>query len=264
MDIQQYIASGILEQYAFGLLSPSERSEVEANLQQYPELVLELRQIEHALEEYLSVYQSQPSPGFKAALDQRLKDINPDPAPGNTSTGGNLNWLSGLFLLSLAAASWLFYSNYQKDQNYQQLQAEYQILKEDCDETNEVNRGLLEQLQTRRQPNTELIQMRGTPNAPTAIASVIYNTETRKVYLDAINLPEPAADKQYQLWAIVDGGAPESMGVFDIVPDLNRAMQEVPFVEGANITFAVTLEPLGGSVEPTLDAMVVAGSITIG
>lgn len=264
MDIKAYIASGILEQYAFDLLSPSERSEVEAHLQQYPELVEELRQIEYAIEKYLSLYQAQPSPDFQQRLNDSLENVVPDPRPIPPSSGtppatGGTTWgLLGLAVIGLAAAAWLFFDNQQKDRSYQELTTEYENLKLDCDETTETNRGLLSLLETIRQSGNSLIQMRGTDKDTTAFASIIYNAETKKSYLDIINLAEPAADKQYQLWAIVDG-TPVDMGVFDVTVDTSKTLQEVPFIENVQ-AFAVTLEPRGGSVSPTLEEMVVIGT----
>jgi anti-sigma-K factor RskA len=262
VDIKAYIASGILEQYAFDLLSPTERSEVEANIQKYPELVEELRQIEYAIEKYLSLYQDSPSPDFQQRLNDSLENIVPDPLPTPpttppTSSGVN-GWLTGLAIIALAAAAWLFFDNQQKDRNYQELATEYQNLQLDCDETTETNRGLLNQLQTIRQSGNSLIQMRGTDKDTTAFASIIYNTETKKSYLDIVNLATPDADKQYQLWAIVDG-TPVDMGVFDVTVDTNSTLQEVPFIENVQ-AFAVTLEPRGGSIVPTLEEMVVVGT----
>lgn len=266
MDIKAYISSGILEQYAFDLLSPSERSEVEANVQQYPELGEELRQIEYTIEKYLYLYQAPVSPDFRERLDKRLEKITPDPLPRSTSTlaagttRSPLNyWLFGFLIFSLIAATWLFYKNQEQDMAYAELQSEYDTLKQECDATEELNRNLLIKLQTIRQTGNTLIQMRGTDNAPAAIASVLYNPEMETSYLDVVDLPTPPTDKQYQLWAIVDG-TPVNMGVFDVEADTVSGLQEVPFIADAQ-AFAVTLEPRGGSEVPTLEEMVTIGNV---
>lgn len=261
MDIKKYIASGILEQYAFGMLSPAERSVVEANLQQYPELVDELRKIEGALEQYLSAGAVPPSEGFRAQLDEHLSQVEPDPAPVTTaSTNTSPNWwLIGFSVLSFAIAAWLWYSNYQQEQAHQQLQQEFNILQADCDETNEVNRGLLEQLRTIRQSGSSIIQMRTTGvGAEDAIAAVVYNAESETTHLDPINLAALADGQQYQLWAIVKDVGPQSMAVFDAPTNAEGELLEVPFFENVE-AFAITIEPQGGSDQPTLDQMVVIG-----
>ena len=95
--------------------------------------------------------------------------------------------------------------------------------------------------------------------ADDAIAAVVYNTEAQNSYLDVINLAEPTSDQQYQLWAIVDG-TPVDMGVFDIAINTDSGLIEVPYIEDAQ-AFAITLEPRGGSVVPTLEQMVVLGNV---
>lgn len=271
MDIKKYIASGILEQYAFGRLTPTERSEVEANLQQYPELMDELRQIEYALEQYLQAQAVEPSDDFKQHLDDHLAEIEPDvPSPPphsapysseKTGAGSNsLSWLAGLVILSFAAAAWLFLANKKKEDAYNQLRSEMEVLQEACATTDEVNRGLLEQLRTIRQSGNQIIQMRTTGvGAEDAIAAVVYNREAERSYLDVINLTEPTTDRQYQLWAIVDG-TPVSMGVFEIDISTDSTLLEVPYIENAQ-AFAITIEPRGGSEEPTLEQMVVIGNV---
>ena len=65
------------------------------------------------------------------------------------------------------------------------------------------------------------------------------------------------ADKQYQLWALKDG-QPIDMGVFDpVTPE--DGLLEMGRVPGAD-AFAVTLEPRGGSANPTLEEMYVYGT----
>lgn len=55
---------------------------------------------------------------------------------------------------------------------------------------------------------------------------------------------EPApADKSYELWAIVPGTPPRSLGLVETA-SLSRALSETP---SSNLTFAITLEEKGGS-----------------
>ena len=101
-----------------------------------------------------------------------------------------------------------------------------------------------------RNPDMAVIKMPGT-NVPTSpdsnsVATVYWNTKSKDVYLMVNNLPQPPSDKQYQLWAIVDG-QPIDAGVFDLqsVAGLLR-MKNMPRAQ----IFAVTLEKRGGSPTP--------------
>jgi anti-sigma-K factor RskA len=69
----------------------------------------------------------------------------------------------------------------------------------------------------------------------------------------------PVNDKahQYQLWALV-GGKPVDLGVFDSGADTLTNIKEMKSLASAD-AFAVTLEPRGGSVNPTMDQMMVIG-----
>jgi anti-sigma-K factor RskA len=67
-------------------------------------------------------------------------------------------------------------------------------------------------------------------------------------------------ENQYQLWAIVDG-KPIDAGVFD--SNLSGLVKMKDITSGAS-TFAVTIEPRGGSVSPSLHTMQVVGNIVKG
>src|SRR5688500_2701616 len=67
-----------------------------------------------------------------------------------------------------------------------------------------------------------------------------------------LQMPAPAAGRDYQLWQITDAG-PESLGIIDyqqgshaIQADLSRAT-----------AIAVSLEPIGGSAQPTTTPIIV-------
>ncbi len=261
MNIQDYIASGILEQYLMGLLTDTERQEVERNLAQYPELREELDRLEHTLESYLSLHRRPAPPGLDAEVLKRINDDVPTPPPAAAGKSSPWPWLLGLLALAaLLACWWLYQQRASQQDTIDRLTTELAELQAACDQTRQDSAVLEQQLAIIRNANTRLVQMRGTPKAPEAIASVYWNTNDQKAYLDVISLPDPPTDKQYQLWAIVDGN-PVDMGVFEVVID-SSGLQEVPFIANAQ-AFAVTLENRGGSTTgPTLEEMVVIGNVS--
>ena len=78
MNIEEYISSGILEAYALGELSIAERTAVEKNLAQYPELREELVLIEEAQEQLLMKTALQPRASVKAELFSKLEFNKPE------------------------------------------------------------------------------------------------------------------------------------------------------------------------------------------
>jgi len=105
-----------------------------------------------------------------------------------------------------------------------------------------------------------IVKMPGVPTspAPSSMATVYWNTNSKEVYVLVNQLPKPETGKQYQLWAIVDG-KPVDAGVFDLAegPQLMK-LKTIPNAQA----FAITLEKQGGSETPTMTAIFVMGKVT--
>lgn len=248
MDIKKYIESGVLEQYLLGLLSESEAREVERLASEYSEIRKELDSLELSLENFAQANATKMPEGL---TDKILKKIDEQPAEKtkiSSDRRAQLWWAIFAFAL-FAVLSKFFLENRDLKQNLNQIRTEKDSLQQDLNTT---------------QRNLEIcnagkkVIMRGTDKEPRAIASVLYNSENQTAVLEVIDMPEPPSGKQYQLWALVDGN-PIDMGVFEVQTDQNIS-QSVPFIADAD-AFAVTLEPSGGSVNPTLSDMIVIGNI---
>lgn len=107
-------------------------------------------------------------------------------------------------------------------------------------------------------PGVKMIALKGMDLAPSASAMIVWNTADKSVYIDKAALPMPPQGKQYQLWALVNG-KPVDAGVFRM-EDGNFVMQKMKDMSNAQ-AFAVTLENMGGSSVPTMDAMYLMGNV---
>jgi anti-sigma-K factor RskA len=101
-----------------------------------------------------------------------------------------------------------------------------------------------------RIPNVKAVSLTGSDMAKRAAGFLLYDSQTQKVWLYSVNLPECPAAMTYQLWAIHD--KPMSIGTFhmDRGETAHLLVKKVPSITYAK-TFAVSLEPLGGSPQPT-------------
>ncbi|NVO32830.1 anti-sigma factor [Hymenobacter lapidiphilus] len=85
MDMQHYIESGILEEYALGVLSADERAEVERVAQQEPAVARELVAITNALDSYAAAHAVVPSSAMRErvlqAWEDSLRETGPTVAP---------------------------------------------------------------------------------------------------------------------------------------------------------------------------------------
>ncbi|MDA9555841.1 anti-sigma factor, partial [Pelobium sp.] len=118
-----------------------------------------------------------------------------------------------------------------------------------------------EELSVFTDANFKMVKLKGTPNSPESNILVAWNPKAQKVMIDLQNMKMPQNDQehQYQLWALVDG-KPVDLGVFDANQKGDELMKTMKSI-GVAQAFAVTLEPRGGSVSPTLDKMMVMGAI---
>lgn len=272
MNVEEYISSGILEAYALGELSDQERAEVEKNLKLYPEIRKELTLIEETQESLMQMAAIEPKASVKAKLFAEIDgQKRPEakvvilPTVSAEKSGTGFWRFAAAASVSVALiSSYLAYDYWSKwkktENNLTELIAQNQRMAQDYNTVNQRLDKIENDLDVTNNPEFSRIVMKGTPNAPTALASVYWNESTKEVYLSIQDMKELAKDNQYQLWAIIDG-KPVDAGVFDgNVAGLLKMKQIAP---GAT-TFAVTIEPRGGKASPSLETMQVAGNVIKG
>jgi anti-sigma-K factor RskA len=100
-------------------------------------------------------------------------------------------------------------------------------------------------------PSTRVISMNGV-ETPKAHAKVVWNTETQTWEVHIKNLPAPPTDKDYQLW-YVTADAKINAAVFRTGENgtLELKLNVPPEALNGLAATAVTLEPKGGSSQPT-------------
>lgn len=280
-EIKLYIESGVLELYAMGDLSEDERIDVELMAVKHPEVKLELRQIQDALEGYADVYAVAPSEGLRDRVINKLLQTDDVASTGDagsvvnneakvvemTSSSGSFYkyaFAASVALLILSVSA-LFVLYNQLTNSKQQLAVLQQNNQTITSRANYINKQLTESqesLSIFHDPQVKLVKLAGQKIAPEASVIVAFNATKKEVMIDmnAIKMPTNDEAHQYQLWALVDG-KPVDLGVFDAEADAT-GMKRMKTIENAQ-AFAVTLEPRGGSVNPTMDQMMVMGAISI-
>lgn len=260
MNLESYIASGILEAYALGEVTPTQKQKVEQYLIQYPELRVDLNQIERTLEALVFKNSLQPRKRVKEVIlskideQTRLKTIIIHAKPvWRYATAASI-----AIALATSFMAYYYYTNWADTSiALNNLIAQNQQIAQDYNLVNEKLNKIQNDFSIIENSAFAKIVMKGTDNAPESMASVYWNSSTREVYLSIQNLREISRDNQFQLWAIVDG-KPMDAGVFDLNFDGLIPMKSI---EGA-VAFAVTIEPRGGVQAPTLETMQVIGNLS--
>ena len=250
MNIQEYISGGIIESYVLGLASEEERREFEKICEQYPEVLAARTAFEMALEKQAMENALAPPADLKNKISDKIigesKVISMHTAPVK-----KLNWLRYTAAASVILLAGSLYYNVSLYNKNKDLQGKY-------DNSVAKLNDMENDIQVLQQnPNVKMASMKGMEISPASYATVYWDTTTHDVYLLANNLPVPASDKQYQLWAILNG-QPVDLGVFDIKKE--RLLIQAKNAQGAE-AFAITLENKGGSPSPTMDKMYVMGKL---
>lgn len=272
MNIEEYISSGILEAYALGSLSSEEMMEVEAMVAKYPEVKAELNSIELAFEDMAMATAQAPRRDLKTSILDLIDDEEPqvvEPQPqASPKVEAKVVQMQPSPVLRYAVAASLILAlvcgylavDYRakwrnSSQAYAQLLANNAQMAEQYNKVNQQLGDLESDLGILTNPDFRRIEMPGTDNAKEAFASVYWNQISQELYLNIRELKELSQDQQYQLWAIVDG-QPVDAGVFDWNAEGLIRMKNT----ASSAAFAVTIEPRGGSENPTLESMQVLGT----
>lgn len=286
MNIQEYISSGILESYVLGIASEEEIHEVERLSAAHPEIRAEIAAIQEGLEKYAMQFQKTPPAGIKDKIFAAIEDdnqitsqskateartvaFNPSHTTASqiiTPTHRNKGWIKFMaaaavvLLLISIALNVLLFNRWQRAQGlYISLLSEKEVLAQQLQVNTTKYSQLQQDLSVVNQADVTVVQMKGTGVAPDAKATVFWSKESNQVYLAINNLPEPPKDKQYQLWAIVDG-KPVDAGVIEHLQTAENGLLNMIKMNEAQ-AFAITLEKKGGSQSPTLEAMYVMGNV---
>ena len=259
MNISNYIASGVLELYVNGLLSETEKREVEALAAQNPEIQQEIFHIEEALENYALAHRQTPKRNMKQAIldniDAEESRNKPTAKVVQMSSFRRFAMAASVIGLILSGAlNFILYQNWNSAQKeVSNLLAEKATL---VDKSDILKASYEEKVNTLAETTTKVVQLSGLAIAPNSKVNVYWNGKNQRTFLRIENLPPPPSDKQYQLWALADG-KPIDAGVFDTETAAIQTMKTI----GNAQAFAITLEKKGGSASPTMDQMYAMGKI---
>jgi anti-sigma-K factor RskA len=269
VNIKEYIESGIIERFVMGETTEEQTREVMAYAKQYPEIQEEIEAVENALINLAELNSHQPKEKTRDLLFDKIfqegNDVAASPVlqvtkpKAATFTKRYLVAASVALLASVVLNLMLYNRLKESEETVMALNTEKKQFASILASEMSDYVALQEQMNKINSMDVVQVKLGGLKLIPEASAIVYYNTQNREVYLHVNKLPAAPQDKQYQLWAIVDG-KPVDAGVFD-AEAMNAALLKM---KDSNLpaAFAVTIEKKGGSVNPTLDQMVLLGNLS--
>jgi anti-sigma-K factor RskA len=248
----------MIESYVLGLATAEERAEFEKLCQEYPELAAARNRFEIALEQKL---QNQAVPPAGDLKDRVLNAIRQQPTVNQTKlitmestnasrSSSTTRWVTAASIILLLGASFFAYKFYTENQ---ELKATIQKNEGVQRKTDSLQQELSKIDSLIKDPNTMVVNMVGTQQAPQSSANIYWDSTSTDVYLVVKNMPALPNDKQYQLWALLNGKdgslQPTSLGLFDIA-DKNVVLK-MKNTQKAD-AFAITIENRGNTGGPNL------------
>jgi anti-sigma-K factor RskA len=276
VDIKEYIQSGILESYVLGLTDVEETTTIDSLRREHPEVEQAINDFSALLEKQALANAVPPPPEMKAKVMQAIfeeKDTTTATSPSplhsvksestrtETPVRSIRPWkmiaaASIILLIGSAALNFYLYERFSdRNEAYQALLSERNTLTA----SNQLHQVQLKEWEATAKmmadPAMAKIKLAGTPGKEQNLATLLWDTRNKDVYVVANKLPQPVDGKQYQLWALVDG-KPVDAGVLDVNCVAACKMKNIQKAQG----FAITLEKKGGSPTPTLREMYVMGN----
>lgn len=261
MDVQEYIASGILELYVAGILSDKENLEIANYAKEYPEIQKEIEAIEASILEL----SKKASPGlnhsFSSIMGKINKDVNVIALDERRSpVMMYVGWAASILLA--VGLFWMYQQNQELKLDLKVVEQQNTTLEQQIADTDSSLEKTKELLNTIRDQNISVIPLGGQEISPSSFAKAYWNKENQKVFIDAKGLPEPPDGFVYQVWSLkLSPLTPTSMGLLE---DFSSDENKVFALNNPNESeaFGITLEPAGGSESPTLEQLYTLGVVS--
>lgn len=292
MERNDRIEEELFPFYALDALTDEERAEVEAYVAGNPEARARLDEaLEGAAALAMTAAPLAPSPEVKARLmarvdaDLALENLAAPrraaaapprpPAPatrrfslGDFFLGRSLGFAALLILLGAFGLWRLWQQSGDLRAQLAAQEARTAALQAELDQLRTDNAALREELATReeilarfQQPGAVTFTLGDPAGERPAAGTITTHSDSGEMLLTVANLPPPPPGTTYQAWLIV-GETPVSAGTF-AVDENGRGIHEIPDAPpGSFDAVGVSLEPAGGSQQPTPENIVLVGAGT--
>lgn len=260
-DPQSYIDTGVLELFVYGTLPEEEMMEVAREVSQHSELLDEVVLIENHLM-HLSKAAAPSIPADFSHIKKYLNQVEGKVIPlsrKRTSLTSYLGWAAAILLL--AGVGYLYTENTKLEE--QLVDSERELLLQEgktvvAEADLQKTKNILDVIRKR---DLIAVPLGAQAVAPEAYASVYWDKENGKAYVDVQGLPVPPEGKVYQVWSLtLEPLTPTSIGILDKYDAGGNQIFELSNPNESE-AFGITLEPAGGSASPNLDQLYTLGVV---
>ncbi|MFH6996335.1 anti-sigma factor domain-containing protein [Flavobacterium sp. FlaQc-57] len=262
MEAKEYIESGILELYVYGLLTETENLEIAELAKKNPEVDQEIISIEKAIVALSSSFSPFHSVANFEKIKARLelkhgKVVDMKPASNWSQYVG---WAAAVLLLVGFGYQTLELTK--TKEAIATVGTEKNKIERDFAYLGQQNREIEKSLTIVRDIKNTGVTLGGQAVSPNSFAKVYWNKDTKTTYVDAAGLPKPPKGMVYQVWSLKLSPVltPTSIGLLDNFEGNSQKIFAVSQTDSAE-AFGITLEPAGGSLTPTMTQLYTLGKV---
>ncbi len=260
MNIKEYISSGVVESYVLGLLSAQEKFEFEKYCESYPELKEAKDAFELSIEKQAMEGAIAPPPDLKQRISSKVFEVKKSApvVPIQTAPSRKFNWAKFVAAASVILLMGSIWWNMSLRNENEKLKTDLTTTQQDLRTTQQQVTQMSEDASNMQKEGMKMVGLGGTANSPGSFATVYWDTTSKDVYLLVNNLPTPASDEQYQLWAILTpNGQLQTIDLgFIEITQKPLQMYRMKNAQAAK-AFAITLEKKDGNPAPNLEKIYV-------
>ena len=264
MNIKEYISSGVVESYVLGLLTAQERFEFEQYCKAYPELREARTTFELALEKQAMENSIAPPAGLKQKTASKIFDENKTAPviPIQSAPSRKFDWARFVAAASIVLLAGSIWWNMNLRNENDKLKDDNLAIQNNLKISQDSIAQIIAMANHIQKEGMKMVGLNGTANSPRSFATVYWDTTSHDVYLLVNNLPTPASDEQYQLWALLKTN--NQLQTIDLgMLQLSQKPLQVYKMTNAQSAqaFAITLEKKDGNPEPNLQKIYVMSNL---
>jgi len=199
----EFLKSGLLEQYVMGLCSEQERLVVEGYISEYDSVRQVYEELQHSISELADSYAIVPPTDVKAKVMEAVQPSGEYSTPQKEGQYGKLAMGLALALAVLGIYSLVTISELQSD--LKGSEAQYAQLLADCETSQLQAAATAEQLEFYVSSDTRIAELTGGAVLPGFQAVAHYNKATSQYALDIVESGSIPAGKCLYLWGDKDG-----------------------------------------------------------
>ncbi len=261
METQDYIESGILELYVYGLLTETENREIAEEAKKHDEIDREIVSIEKSIIDLSSGFSPYLSTSqfLKIREKLELKHSKVVEMHSRSTAMTYVGWAAAVLLLLGVGYQYILLDK--TNEQFTAMKGQRDKLENSLAMAEQAKEKSTQLLEIVRDEKSTIVPLAGQAINPEAHARVYWNKGAQTVYIDAKGLPKAPEGMVYQVWALkLNPLTPTSIGLLDNSVADNYKIFKVENNSGAE-GFGITLEPAGGSLTPTMEKLYTLGKV---